>query len=170
MQRIWHGIGFSIIPFLVLVLGYLNVHPELYRSIPSNFSDPMSYPNTSIAWSDEEEKKDPPIQFVSSNHRGLNVWTDVKTISSFWDLWNSPESYLEYEWEYKVKNLTDKKRSITVWYRLEDENENELSESSQTEVAEPGETITIKDTKRIDYDKLPLVKGSGWSVSSRESK
>ena len=100
MHRIWHGIGFSIIPFLVLVLGYMNVHPELYRSIPSNFSDPVSYPSTSIAWSDED-KKDPPIQFVSSNHRGLNVWTDVKTISSFWDLWNSPNSYLENEWNTK---------------------------------------------------------------------
>ena len=169
MRRIWFGIGFSIIPFLVLLLGYLNVHPELYRSIPSNFSNPKSYPITSIAFSDEEEKKDPPIQFVSSNHRGLNVWTEVKTISSFWDLWNSPDSYLEYEWEYKVKNLTDKKRSITVWYRLEDENENELSESSQTEVAEPGEMITIKHINRINYNKLPLVKGSGWSVSSSES-
>ena len=154
MNRIWQGIGFSVIPFLVLVLGYLNVHPELYRSIPSDFSGSISYPASSIAWSDEYEKKDPPIQFVSSNHKGLNVWTDVKTISSFWDLWNTPNSYLEYEWEYRVKNLTDKKRSITVWYRLEDKNENKLSESSQKKVAEPGETVTIKDTTRIDYNKV----------------
>jgi len=168
MTRMWYGIGFTIIPFFVLVLGYLNVHPELYRTIPSNFTDPHSYPSMYINWS-EEEKKNPPIQFVSSNHKGLNVWTEIKTITSFWDLWNTPKSELEYEWEYQVKNLSDKKRSITVYYKLVDENDNVLNENSKTETVEPGETITITNTSRINYDLLPLVKGSSWSVNNRET-
>ena len=169
MKRMWYGIGFTIIPFFVLVLGYLNVHPELYRSIPSNFSDPHSSPSWAIQWSDEEEKKNPPIEFVSSNHKGLNVWTEIKTITSFWDLWNTPKSELEYEWEYKVKNLTEKKRSVTVYYQLVDKNDNDLNENSKTEIVEPGETKTIKNTSRINYDLLPLVKGGSWSVTNRET-
>jgi len=168
MSRMWYGIGFTIIPFFVLVLGYLNVHPELYRSIPPNFSDPHSSPSMYINWSDEE-KKDPPIEFVSSNHKGLNVWTEINTISSFWDLWNTPKSELEYEWEYKVKNLTEKKRSVTVNYHLVDKNDNDLNENSKTEIVEPGETKTIKNTSRINYDLLPLVKGGSWSVTNRET-
>jgi len=60
MKRMWYGIGFSIIPFFILFLGYLNVHPEYYRSIPSGFNDSLKYPNSSINW-DEKDKKDPPI-------------------------------------------------------------------------------------------------------------
>jgi len=168
MKRMWYGIGFSIIPFFILFLGYLNVHPEYYRSIPSGFNDSLKYPNSSINW-DEEDKKDPPIQFVSSSHKGLNVWTEVKTISSFWDLWNSPSSEVEYEWEYKVKNLSDKKRSITVNYQLVDKNDKILSENSKTDVVEPGETLTLTNTYRIDYEKVSLVKGSSWSISNRET-
>jgi len=164
----WYGIGFSIIPFFILFLGYLNVHPEYYRSIPSGFNDSLKYPNSSINW-DEEDKKDPPIQFVSSSHKGLNVWTEVKTISSFWDLWNSPSSEVEYEWEYKVKNLSDKKRSITVNYQLVDKNDKILSENSKTDIVEPGETLTLTNTYRIDYEKVSLVKGSSWSISNRET-
>ena len=168
MKRMWYGVGFSIIPFFILFLGYLNVHPEYYRSIPSGFNDSLKYPNSSINW-DEEDKKDPPIQFVSSSHKGLNVWTEVKTISSFWDLWNSPSSEVEYEWEYKVKNLSDKKRSITVNYQLVDKNDKILSENSKTDVVEPGETLTLTNTYRIDYEKVSLVKGSSWSISNRET-
>lgn len=169
MTRMWYGIGFTIIPFFVLVLGYLNVHPELYRKIPSNFSDPQSSETWSIDWNDEEDKKNPPLEFLSSNHKPLNVWTEVKTITSFWDLWNTPKSELEYEWEYKVKNLTDKKRAVTVTYKLVDKNDNELNENSKTETIEPEETITIKHTSRIEYELLHLVKGGGWSINHRET-
>lgn len=166
MKQVWYGIGFSIVPFFILVLGYLNVHPEYYRSIPEGFSDRTSYPTTVIAW-DEEDKEDPPIQFVSSSHRGTNVWTEIKTITSFWDLWNSPSSEVEYEWEYKVKNLTDEKRSITVTYELVDENDNILSQSSETDVVEPNGTLTLTNTYKIDYFKSLLVSGSSWSISNR---
>ena len=170
MNKIWYGVGFSIVPFFILVLGYLNVHPELYRSVPANFSDPASYPSTKIAWNDEEEKKDPPIQFISSNHKGLNVWTEIKTVKSFWDLWNSPSSELEYEWEYVVKNISDDKRSITVYYKLVDENDNELSENSKTDTVDPGETLTLKNTHRINYDKVSLVARGSWSISNRVAR
>ena len=168
MNRIWYGIGFSIIPFIVLFLGYLNVHPEYFRSIPTGFNESSKYPEVSIDW-DEEEKKDPPIQFVSSSHKGLNVWTEVKTITSFWDLWNSPKSELEYEWEYKVKNLSDQKRSITVYYQLVDKNDNSLSENSKTGEVEPNETLTLTNTHRIDYIKVSLIEGGSWTISNRVS-
>ena len=166
MYRIWVGIGFSIVPLLVLFLGYLNIHPELYRSIPSDFSYSSSSPLVSINWTDEEEKKNPPIKFVSSNHKGLNVWTEIKTITSFWDLWNTPSSKLEYEWEYKVKNISDKKLSITVYYQLVDQRENILSENSKTDKVEPGETLTLTQTHQIDYEKVSLVKGGSWTISN----
>ena len=168
MDRIWYGIGFSIIPFIVLFLGYLNVHPEYFRSIPTGFNESSKYPEVSIDW-DEQEKKDPPIQFVSSSHKGLNVWTEVKTITSFWDLWNSPKSELEYEWEYKVKNLSDQKRSITVYYQLVDKNDNSLSENSKTGEVEPNETLTLTNTHRIDYSKVSLIEGGSWTISNRVS-
>lgn len=169
MNKIWYGIGFSIVPFFVLVLGYLNIHPELYRSLPANFSDPASYPSTNIAWTDEDEKKDPPIQFVSSNHRALNLWTDTKMIQSFWDLWNPPASELEYEWEYVVKNISDEKRSITVYYKLIDENDNEVSVNSKTDTVEPGETLTLKNTHQVDYHKVSRIVEGSWSISNRIS-
>jgi len=168
MNRVWYGLGFSIIPFFVLFLGYLNVHPEFYRSIPVGFNDSSKFPEVTIDWN-EEDKKDPPIQFVSSSHKGLNVWTEVKTITSFWDLWNTPSSEIEYQWEYKVKNLSDKKQSITVYYQLVDENDNKLSENSQTDVVDPDEIVTLTNTYRIDYNKLSLIKGSSWSISNRET-
>ena len=106
---------------------------------------------------------------MSSSHKGLIVWTEVKTITSFWDLWNTPSSEIEYQWEYKVKNLSDKKQSITVYYQLVDENDNKLSENSQTDVVEPDEIVTLTNTYRIDYNKLSLIKGSSWSISNRET-
>ena len=166
MNRIWIGIGFFIIPFIVLCLGYLNVHPERFRYIPVGFDESAS--SYSINW-DEDEKKDPPLKFVRSGHKGLNVWTEIKIISSFWDLWNTPNSEVEYQWEYTVKNLSDKKRSVTVFYQLVDENDNELSENSKTDEVEPGETITLKNTHRIDYNKLFLVKRGNWSISNQET-
>ena len=166
MNRVWYGIGFSIIPFIVLVLGYVNIHPEYYRSIPSGFNDRSKYPDVSINW-DEEDKKNPPIQFVSSSHKGLNVWTETKTINSFWDLWNAPSSELEYEWKYEVKNLSDEKRSITVNYELVDKFDGVLSKNSQTDTVDPGETITLTNTHRIDYQKVSLVEGGSWTISNR---
>ena len=82
---------------------------------------------------------------------------------------NTPSSEIEYQWEYKVKNLSDKKQSITVYYQLVDENDNKLSENSQTDVVDPDEIVTLTNTYRIDYNKLSLIKGSSWSISNRET-
>jgi len=166
MKSIWYGIGFSIIPFVILCIGYFNVHPEFYRNIPPNFDQQSNYPSTSIAWNDDE-KKDPPLRFVSSSHNAIDIWSNVKTISSFWDLWNAPKSELEYKWEYKVKNISKDKLSISVTYKLKDEYERTLSSSQVTEVAEAGETITLSNFERLDYNKAILIKDGGWSISYR---
>ena len=169
MKRIWYGIGFSIFPFLSLMIGYLNVHPELYRSLPqeSEFSEPKNYPVVKIGWS-EEDKKDPPIQFVSSNHKPLRLLTEVKNISSFWDLWNTPKSELEYRWTFKVKNLREEKRSVTVTYKLVDEFNDVLSKSKSKKELEPGETVEISHKHRIAIEDVIYVKGSSWSVSNKK--
>jgi Recombinase len=33
---VWFGVGLGVIPFVILILGSLNVHPEMHRSIPTS--------------------------------------------------------------------------------------------------------------------------------------
>ena len=164
-MNIWLGIGFGIIPFFVLFLGYLNVHPELYLSAASDFKKENYSPSYSIAWG-EDEKDDPPLKYINDSYKGINVWTEVVEVKSFWSLWNSPSSELEYTWEYKVKNISDKKRSIKVTYKLVDKMENVLDSSVSSGVAEPDETITIQGKSRMDYNILSFVDGSNWSIGN----
>lgn len=167
-SRIWYGLGFGIIPLLILIIGYFNIHPNLYRSIPESFGAFKSSPDYWIAWGDDE-KDNPPLEYISDSYEGVQVWTKVVNVESFWSLWNAPNSEIEFDWEYSVKNLSDEKRLISVTYMLEDGRENILVSSEETEAAGPGDTITIKGTARIDYHKAQMVSDSIWSIGNRLS-
>jgi len=169
LSRIWYGVGFGVIPLLVLVIGYFNVHPELYRSIPGRFGASNDAPYYSIAWG-EDEQEDPPLEYISDSYEGVQVWTKVVDVESFWSLWNTPNSEIEFDWEYQVKNLSDETRLITVEYMLEDSREIILVSSEEAETAEPGETVTIKGSARIDYHKAQTVANSTWSIGHRVSR
>ena len=160
---IWYGVGFSLTPFLALLLGYLNIHPEFYRGVPGGFGGSMDASVASIAWG-EDDAKDPPLEYVSDKFQGVEVWTEVLVVESFWSLWNRPQSELEYRWEYTVKNLSPDKRNITVTYELESSEEVVLKSSIASGVAESGETITIKGQDRMKYFEARLVVQSGWRI------
>lgn len=163
---IWFGIGFGIIPFLVLVLGYINIHPELFRTFPRGFGQETSAPAIGIAWS-ADEKDDPPLEYISDSFAGLQIWTEVVEVRSFWSLWNRPKSEIEYKWEYKVKNISEDKRVIAVSYQLDTRDERVLKGSDGSEEAEPGETVTIEGKSRIPYHDARLVTNSSWRISYR---
>lgn len=63
---IWLGLGFTAIPALVLALGYLNVHPEIYRGIPAGFGGEQTSATSGIAWADDE-RDSPPLKFHSDS-------------------------------------------------------------------------------------------------------
>jgi hypothetical protein len=167
LHTIWFGVGFSLIPFFVLFLGYLNIHPEIHRSIPSNFAASNDATFSSIAW-DEDEKGSPPLEYVSDAFNGISISTQAAKVASFWDLWNKPNSQVEYEWRYKVKNLTETKLTITVTYTLLGENNVLIASSDASEIAEPGETIEIKKIDSLDYNNATRVSASSWSIRRRE--
>lgn len=167
LHTIWFGVGFSLIPFFVLFLGYLNIHPEIYRSIPSNFAASNDAPYLSIAW-EKDEKDSPPLEYVSDAFNGISISTQAAKVASFWDLWNKPNSQIEYEWRYKVKNLTKKKLTISVTYKLLGENDVPIASSEASEIAEPGETIEIKKTDSVGYHDAVRVSASSWSIGRRE--
>jgi|TARA_B110000908_G_scaffold19369_1_gene21796 hypothetical protein len=160
---IWYGIGFSIIPFFVLLLGYINIHPEIFRSIPSDFGARVSAPSVRIDW-DENDAEDPPLEYVSDSFSGMEVWTTVVEVNSFWSLWNRPLSEVEYQWDYTVKNLTSDSRDIKVAYRLENSAEKVLASSNGSVTAEPGETVVINGVHRLPYFDAGQVVGSGWTI------
>jgi len=145
------------------MLGYLNVHPELYRSIPNDFGGSASAPSVGIAW-DEDDAEDPPLEYVSESFSGLEVWTTVVEVNSFWSLWNRPLSEVEYQWEYMVKNLTSENRDISVTYQLENSAGKVLASSSGSVLAEPNETVVITGDDRIPYFDAQQVAGSGWLI------
>ena len=160
---VWFGVGFTIVPFFVLLLGFINIHPEFYRGIPGNFGTSNDARFVSIAWN-ADEKDDPPLEYISDSFRGLSVSTQIAKVSSFWDLWNTPSSTVHYEWRYKVKNLTDTKLDIYVTYELQDLNGTIVSSSNASKLAEPGETIEIDEVGQIDYGDAQRVTTSGWSI------
>lgn len=160
---IWYGIGFGIIPFLVLALGYINIHPEIFRSIPGGFGESTSAPDVGIAWNKSDEAN-PPLEYVSDSFEGIEVWTTVVQVDSFWSLWNRPLSEVEYRWDYTVKNLTDEKRSISVTYELQGRADLVLEESDGSASAEPGETVVITGGGRLPYYDARQVIGSGWLI------
>jgi hypothetical protein len=160
---VWFGVGFTIVPFFVLLLGFINIHPELYRGIPGNFGTSNDARFVSIAWNADEED-DPPLEYISDSFKGLSVSTQIATVSSFWDLWNAPDSKVHYEWRYKVKNLTDTKLNIYVTYELQDLNGTIVSSADASKLAEPGETIEIEEIGQIDYGDAERVTASGWSI------
>ena len=162
---IWYGVGFAIIPLFVLFLGYLNIHPEIYRGIPRNFGDSNDATFVSIDWNEDEE--DPPLEYISDSFKGISVLTEIVEVTSFWDLWNAPSSQLEYDWNYKVKNLTDKTLDISVTYQLQDRNKKIITRSKSSKLAEPGETIELEKSERLDYSEAQRVRGSGWSIGNR---
>lgn len=164
---IWYGVGLTIIPLFILALGYLNIHPEFYRSIPKNFADSKNATYSGIAWADDE-KEDPPLEYVSDSFKGIRITTNAAVVTSFWGLWNRPNSQIEYEWRYKVKNLTDTTLKILVTYELNGDQGAIIANSEASKVAEPGETIEIKQVGRLDYTEALDVSGSGWLISRRE--
>ena len=72
---------------------------------------------------------------------------------------------IRIQWEYKVKNISKDKQSISVTYKLKDKYDRTLSSSRKTEVAEPGETITLNNFERLDYNKASLIRDGGWSIN-----
>ncbi len=165
---IWYGLGFAIIPFFVLFIGYTNIHPEIYRSTPRGFDVSNDEEIMGINWGDED-KKDPPLEYVSDSLRGISISTQVVEVTSFWSLWNAPSSQLEYKWTYKVKNLTDTTLNISVIYDLEGKNDEVVASTNASKTAEPDETIEFEELGRLDYRDAHRVTGSGWSISHRKA-
>ncbi|MCZ4354871.1 hypothetical protein O4H61_20385 [Roseovarius aestuarii] len=164
---IWYGIGFSIIPLIVLVLGYINVNPQMYRGIPASFGVENDASFSSIAWKDED-RDDPPLEYISDGFRGVGISTAMSEVTSFWSLWNAPRSEVGYEWSYKVKNLTDTDLEISVAYRLEGRNEEVIDQARASMIAEPGETVEFQEMGRLDYYDAKRVTGSTWSIGNRK--
>lgn len=157
--------GFGIIPFFTLFIGYLNIHPEIFRSIPSSFGASVSAPDFGIAWG-EAEKEKPPLEYVSDQFTGLKVSTDTVEVNSFWSLWNRPNSEIEYEWTYKVKNLSDDVRVITVTYKLQDIDGNDLDSSVGKVTAKPGQEVEISGRSKIQHVESFDVAKSSWSIGN----
>lgn len=165
-QAIWYGIGFTVIPLFVLVLGTINVNPQIYRGIPSNFGAESDATSTSIAW-DETQSDDPPLEYVSDGFRGISISTATTEVTSFWSLWNTPRSDIEYEWSYEVKNLTDTDLEISVTYILEGRNDEVIDRAQASIAAEPGETVEFEEMGSLDYRDAKRVTGSTWSIANR---
>lgn len=160
---VWYGIGFTIIPLFALFLGYINIHPEFYRAIPGNFGASNDSTSTGIAWKDDE-KDNPPLEYISDGYKALGLSTEIVEVTSFWSLWNIPQSKIEYEWRYKVKNLTDTKQNISVTYELHDKNGTIVSKSNASKLAEAGETIEIKEIGHIEYGDAQRITDASWSI------
>lgn len=163
---VWYGVGFAIVPLFVLVIGYLNIHPEFYRNIPRDFELGNTARFVSIGWKDDD-KDDPPLEYVSDGFKGVRISTQTVEVASFWDLWNTPSSQVEYEWRYKVKNLTDTKLRISVTYKLVDKNSQVVASSDASKLAEPGETIEFEELGHLDYRDAQRVTDSSWSIGNR---
>ncbi|WP_170425454.1 hypothetical protein [Ruegeria arenilitoris] len=163
---IWYGIGVTIIPLVVLIVGYFNIHPEIYRGIPQGFGSERDSSRSGIAW-DEDEKEDPPLEYVSDSFEGLYISTERVSVTSFWSLWNAPSSEIGYEWRYQVKNLTDDDLRISVEYELVGKHDRVFARSDAYEDAEPGETVEISGKGRIDYFDARQVLGSSWGIRRR---
>ncbi|WP_193747432.1 hypothetical protein [Ruegeria sp. ANG-S4] len=88
-------------------------------------------------------------------------------MTSFWSLWNAPRSEIEYEWRYRVKNLTDDDLRISVEYELVGRHDRVFATSDGYEDAEPGETVEITGKGRIDYFDAKQVLGSSWGIRRR---
>ncbi|WP_170582928.1 hypothetical protein [Ruegeria arenilitoris] len=165
----WYSVGFFVVPFMVLALGYLNIHPELYRQIPARFGTDRDASFAGIGW-DEEEAKDPPLEYVSDSFKGLFLTTEQPIVTSFWSLWNRPASEVVYEWRYKVKNLTDNELRISVSYELLGDGGYVIARSDGYEVAEAGETVEIVQQEKIDYLDARLVRDRSWSIGHRPTR
>ena len=100
-KRVWTGVGFGVIPAIVLAFGYLNIHPELFRSVPAGFGGSYDSSFTGIDW-DDDEKDNPPIKYLSDKYEAILISTEIVEVTSFWSLWNRPKSKVEFRWEYKV--------------------------------------------------------------------
>lgn len=159
----WWGLGLSVVPLIVLAFGYLNVHPEFYRDVPKEFGRTMTATEGGIAWG-EDEKNDPPLEFVSDSFKGVNVTTEKTQVNSFWNLFNQPNSTVEFEWNYKVKNLTDDRLKIDVEYKLMTRYGGTVQTSKAYQFAEPGETVEIKGQGALDYMQAKKVTGSTWGI------
>lgn len=161
---VWIGVGFTLLPSIILLLGYLNVNPQLWRSIPSKSVYEQSAPDVSIAWSDQE-KKDPPVEYVRDKFVLTKIETEVPTLESFWSLFLTPLSKVHWSWEYEVKNLTDADREITVNYYLVDVNGIQITESSsKTLTARANETVTLKGEGEIPFGMVSSIYAAGWGI------
>lgn len=158
------GIGFTLLPTVVLMLGYLNVNPSIWRSFPEKSVFERGPADTSIAWTGED-LKDPPLEFVSDKFSLVSLETDVPKIESFWNLFVTPPSRVLWTWEYQVKNLTSSERSISVSYFLIDKNGSKLADGSEETVsAKPDQTVTLTGEGFVPYGLVSGVVGSSWGI------
>lgn len=158
------GLGFTLVPLVVLLLGYLNVHPEIWRIFPSKTVYEQSFPDTDIAWGDDE-KSDPPLKYIRDKFVLVMLETDRPDVNNFWDLFETPQSTVHWSWEYEVKNLTKSNKTISVSYYLVDENGSQISdESSGSVTARPNETVTIRGKGTIPYGLSGQIDRASWGI------
>jgi hypothetical protein len=160
---IWFGVGFTILPFIVLLIGYVNIHPSIWRSLPERAYE-QSPPEREIAWR-EDEKSKPPLKYLRDGFVFVTLETDTAKVENFWSLFVTPSSSANWKWHYEVKNLTENDREIEVRYYLVDQNGSEISTgSSDKKIAKPGETITLEGVGVIPYNLVNAVAGSSWEI------
>jgi hypothetical protein len=163
-RTVWLGIGFTFLPFFALVLGFLNVHPEIWRSLPAKMVHEQSFPETDIAWSDAD-KKNPPLKYVRDKFTFVSIETEIPLVNNFWSLFSTPSSTVNWTWEYVVKNLTKNQRTISVSYYLVDDNGSRIAEAgTETITAEPDETVTLEGNGTIPYGLLGSVSQGSWGI------
>lgn len=149
---------------LVLFLGYINVHPEIYRSIPDNRVH-LSEPGT-INWSRAEDLRDPPLILHSDGYRFSYISTEIAEINSFWNLFESPQSTVHYSWFFEVENTTDQSLSVTVHYNLVGDGGGRLSNvSSSTERIGANQTRVVRGEGDIAYGLAASVVSGNWSFT-----
>lgn len=160
---IWFGLGFTILPFIVLFLGFINIHPSIWRYLPEKVYE-QSPPERDIAWRDEEISK-PPLKYLRDGFVFVSLETETPKVENFWSLFLTPQSKANWKWHFEVTNLTETDRQIEVWYYLVDQNDTEISNgASDRKVAKPGETIILEGIGVIPYGLVNAVAGSSWEI------
>jgi hypothetical protein len=162
---IWTGLGFTILPFTLFVTAFINVNPQIWRSLPTETVIVRSAPDISIAWNDEEQKN-PPLEYKSDKITFVMVTTSAPKLDSFWELFATPTSQVEWTWEYEIKNLSPEDQKISVDFFLADTNQSRLTEASKAiAFAKPQEIVTLRGRGSFDYGLLKSVVGADWEIS-----
>ena len=123
---------------------------------------------SSVNWSSEKDKENPPIKAKSSTYKAIKIITIPEKRDEFRNIIQPEKKMVEWGWIWRFRNLQDKCRTVEVTFILKDKDGFEIDRNTASEyvcgITPDGRDEKIISTSRVLYEDYKRVSVLDWSI------